>query len=183
MKTEWIPLSGAAVIEAEPFVDHRGVFARFFCKNELSELIGDRNIVNVNYSRTSDKGAIRGMHFQYLPMAEMKLIRCISGSVFDVIVDIRKDSPTYLKWFGTILSKENMKMICAPEGFAHGFQALEENSEMLYLHTEFYSKDYESGLNYADPMLDIKWPLKPTDISEKDNGHKMIDENFTGISV
>lgn len=183
MKIEWLNLSGAAVVEAEPFIDNRGVFARFFCENELSELTGSRHFVNVNFSRTSDKGSIRGMHFQYPPMAEMKLIRCIRGSVYDVIVDVREGSPTYLNWFGTVLSGENMKMICVPEGFAHGFQTLELNSEMLYLHSEFYSKKHESALNYADPLIAIDWPLKPTEVSEKDKNHKMIDNNFRGIKI
>ncbi len=165
MKIKKLKISGAAVIDAETFIDQRGVFARFFCEKELSEIIGDRHFVNVNFSRTLKKGAIRGLHFQYSPKAEMKLIRCIRGAVYDVIVDIRKDSPTFLHWFGVELSAENMKMICAPEGFAHGFQVLEEPSEMLYLHSEFHSKDHEGALNYSDPMLAIEWPLEPTDVS------------------
>ena len=181
MKIKRLFMPGAALVEAEPFVDKRGIFARFFCENELSDIIGDRHIVNINFSKTLKKGAIRGLHFQYPPKAEMKLIRCIKGSVYDVIVDIRKDSPTFLKWYGTVLSAENMNMVCAPEGFAHGFQALEENVEMLYLHTEFYSKENESGLNYKDPLLAIEWSLDPTEISERDNSHKLIDDNFRGI--
>lgn len=178
MKIEKLSLSGAAVIDAEPFMDHRGVFARFFCEKELSELIGDRHFVNVNFSRTLKKGAIRGLHFQYPPKAEMKLVRCIRGSVYDVIVDIRKDSPTFLKWFGIELSADNMKMLCVPEGFAHGFQVLEENSEVIYLVSDFYSPENEGGLNYADPILKINWPIKITDISEKDSTRKMIDLTF-----
>lgn len=181
MKIEKLPLCGAAVIEAEPFTDHRGVFARFFCEKELSELIGDRHFVNVNFSRTLKKGAIRGLHFQHPPKAEMKLVRCIRGSVYDVIVDIRKDSPTFLKWFGIELSADNMKMLCVPEGFAHGFQVLEESSEMLYLHSEFYSKEHEGALNYSDPLLAIAWPVELADVSERDKNHKMIDDDFRGV--
>lgn len=181
MKIEKLPLQGAAVVDAEPFIDHRGVFARFFCENELSELIGTRHFVNVNFSRTFKRGAIRGLHFQYPPHAEMKLVRCIRGAVYDVIVDIRKGSPTFLKWLGMELSAENMKMLCIPEGFAHGFQVLKESSEMLYLHSEFYSKEHEGALNYSDPVLAIQWPIEPTEISEKDKNHKMIGDDFQGV--
>lgn len=181
MKIEKLELSGAAIVHAEPFVDHRGIFARFFCEKELSEIIGYRRFVNLNFSKTLIKGAVRGLHFQYPPMAEMKLVRCIRGSVYDIIVDIRKNSPTFLKWYGVELNAENMKMICIPEGFAHGFQVLEDFSEMLYLHSEFYSKEHEGALNYSDPLLAIEWPLEPTDVSEKDRTHKMIDDNFRGV--
>ena len=183
MRIEKLPLLGAAVIDAEPFVDHRGVFARFFCEKELSELIGDRHFVNVNFSRTLKKGAIRGLHFQRPPHAEMKLVRCIRGAVYDVIADVRKGSPTFLKWFGIELSAENMKMLCIPEGFAHGFQVLEENSEVIYLVSDFYSPKCEVGLNYADPLLGIDWPLIVTDISEKDSMRGMLDLKFEGISI
>jgi len=183
MRIEKLPLLGAAIIDAEPFTDHRGVFARFFCEKELSELIGGRHFVNVNFSRTLKKGAIRGLHFQRPPHAEMKLVRCIRGAVYDVIVDIRKSSPTFLKWFGIELSAENMKMLCIPEGFAHGFQVLEDNSEVIYLVTNFYSPKCEMGLNYADPLLEIDWPLTVTDISEKDSMREMIDPKFGGISI
>jgi dTDP-4-dehydrorhamnose 3,5-epimerase len=183
MKIEKLKLSGAAVVDAEPFVDNRGVFTRFFCEKELSEIIGDRHFVNVNFSRTIQKGAIRGLHFQYPPKAEMKLVRCIRGAVYDVIVDIRKDSPTFLKWYGVELSAENMKMLCVPEGFAHGFQVLEETSEVIYLVSNFYSPECEGGLNYADPALRISWPDSVTDISDKDRQNPYLSDRFDGISV
>jgi len=183
MKLHTISLNGAALIEAEPFCDHRGTFARFFCADELSELLGDRQIVNINFSRTALKGAVRGMHFQYPPKAEMKFVRCIRGAVYDVIVDIRKGSPTFLQWFGALLTKENMQMLCVPEGFAHGFQALEDGAELLYLHTEFYSPEHEGGLFYNDPVLGIDWPLLPTDVSERDNQHRTIDKTFNGVDI
>lgn len=181
MRVEKLPLSGAAVIDTEPLTDHRGLFARFFCEKELSELIGGRHFVNVNFSKTHKIGAIRGLHFQRPPQAEMKFVRCIRGAVYDVIVDIRRDSPTFLKWFGIELSSENLKMLCVPEGFAHGFQVLKESSEMLYLHSEFYSKEHEGAMNYFDPVLAITWPLEPTDISERDKNHKMIGDDFQGV--
>jgi dTDP-4-dehydrorhamnose 3,5-epimerase len=183
MKVEKLKLSGAAIVDAEPFVDHRGAFARFFCEKELSEIIGDRHFVNVNFSRTLNKGAIRGLHFQYPPKAEMKLVRCIRGAVYDVIVDIRKNSSTFLKLYGVELSAENMKMLCVPEGFAHGFQVLEENSELMYLVSNFYSPDCEGGLNYADPTLGINWPHNITDMSDKDRKNPYISNKFDGIDV
>lgn len=183
MKIERLPLPGSALIYTDPFIDQRGIFARFFCEEELAELIGMRRIVNVNFSKTNQRGAIRGLHFQYPPKAEMKLIRCIRGAVYDVIVDIRNDSPTFLQWYGIELSAENMKMLCVPEGFAHGFQVLEKFSEMLYLHTEFYSKEHEGGLFYADPHLGIPWPLEPTDLSERDRHHPSVSDGFLGVLV
>jgi len=168
MQFEETPLKGCYVIRATPFIDHRGVFARFFCERELKQVIGDRRIANVNFSRTVRKGSIRGMHFQRAPDAEMKFVRCINGSVFDVAVDLRKGSPTYLQWHGVKLSAENMDMLAVPEGFAHGFQALEDDVEIVYLVTSFYSPQCEDGLNHADPQIGIRWPLPITDVSEKD---------------
>lgn len=168
MQFEETPLKGCFVIRATPFIDHRGVFARFFCERELKQIIGDRKIVNVNFSRTVKRGSIRGLHFQRVPDAEMKFVRCINGSVFDVAVDLRKKSPTYLHWYGVELSAKNMDMFAIPEGFAHGFQALEDNAEIIYLVTSFYSPHCEGGLNHADPQIGIRWPLPITDVSEKD---------------
>lgn len=181
MQFEETPLKGCYVIRTTPFTDQRGVFARFFCSTELRALLGKRQIVNVNFSRTIKRGSIRGMHFQYPPMAEMKFVRCISGSVYDVVIDIRKNSPTFLKWYGLELTADNMKMLCIPEGFAHGFQVIEDSSEMLYLHTEYYSKEYEGALNYADPTFAINWPLEPQVVSEKDMNHMIIDDTFEGV--
>jgi len=174
MQFEETPLKGCYVIRTTPFIDQRGVFARFFCEGELAQIIGDRKIVNVNFSRTLKKGSIRGMHFQRFPDAEMKFVRCIRGKVFDVAVDLRKESPTYLHWYGIELSAENMNALAIPEGFAHGFQALEDNVEIMYLVTAFYSPSCEGGLNHADPQIDIRWPLPITDVSEKDLHHPYI---------
>lgn len=170
-----VPLAGALLIDAEPVSDHRGIFSRFFCSHELASVIGNRQIVNVNFSRTSREGCIRGMHYQHLPHQEMKLVRCIRGAVFDVIVDIRPDSSTFLRWHAEFLSASNMKMLVVPEGFAHGFQALEEKSELLYLTTAFYEQGAEGGLRYDDPVLGINWPLPVCDISEKDASHPLLD--------
>ena len=122
-------------------------------------------------------------HFQHPPKAEVKIIKCIKGSIFDVAIDIRKDSPTFLKFHGEILSAENMKMLYVPEGFAHGFQSLEDDIEMIYYTTEFYSPENENGIRYSDPKVSIKWPLEVTDISEKDKNLKLITDDFEGIEV
>jgi dTDP-4-dehydrorhamnose 3,5-epimerase len=184
-----LQLSKAAIIEAEPFKDHRGLFARFYCSQELKSIMGGREIANVNFSRTDKAGTVRGMHFQLPPNAEMKLVRCIRGAIFDVIVDIRKGSATFLKWHGELLTDGNMRMVCVPEGFAHGFQAMEDNSEALYLTTASYRSDSEDGLRFDDPALNIAWPAPVTEVSIKDLSSVMIADRHWlnnkdgGISV
>lgn len=182
MKIFNLELPGSALIEAEPFCDSRGIFSRFFCSSELSQILGDRSIVNVNFSRTLTKGTIRGMHLQRPPHEEMKFVRCIQGEVYDVIVDVRSESATFMQWHGEVLSAENMKMLVVPEGFAHGFQALEENSELLYLTTALYNSSAEDGLRYDDPTLGIQWPLPVSDISEKDASHPLLNKNPSSMS-
>jgi dTDP-4-dehydrorhamnose 3,5-epimerase len=169
-----LPLKDAALIDPEPFQDERGLFARFFCSRELERIMAEKRIVNVNFSRTLRSGAVRGLHFQRPPHQEMKLVRCIRGAVFDVLVDIRCDSAHYLRWHGEMLTADNMKMLCVPEGFAHGIQALDDKSEVLYLTTNFYSPSAEGGLRYDDPDLGIRWPLVVSDISEKDLSYPLI---------
>lgn len=169
------------IIEPEPFEDDRGRFYRILCKNELKEIGHTKEIVQINHSLTTQKGVIRGMHFQYPPKAEIKLVKCINGKVLDVAIDLRKNSPTFLQWHGEIISAKNLKIIYIPEGFAHGFQTLEENSELLYFHTEFYSSEHEGGVRYDDPLIDIEWPLEVSDLSERDKNHKLLNKNFEGI--
>lgn len=181
MKVDKLSIGGA-LVEPTVFEDHRGTFSRFFCQNELKNVLDGRNIVNVNYSKTVKKGAIRGMHYQRTPCAEMKMVRCIKGTIFDVFVDIRRGSPTFLQWFGTTLSAENKKMLVVPEGFAHGFQALEENVEILYLATEFYSPDYEGGIHYNDPLISIKWPLDCAEVSVKDKAIPLLSADYAGVT-
>ena len=181
MKINHTPLQNAFTIELEPFTDDRGLFARVFCQQELQQILHDKEIVQINHSSTRQKGAIRGMHFQYPPKAETKIVKCLRGSVFDVMVDLRRNSITFLKWYGETLSAENNKMMYIPEGFAHGFQTLKNDCELLYLHTEFYSRESEGGLRYDDPMINISWPLKATDISERDNSHPLLSKDFKGI--
>ena len=176
-------LKGVFVVTSDLFKDQRGAFLRLFCNNELSDIIKDRQILQINHSRTVSVGAIRGMHYQNLPHAEMKLIRCLRGRVWDVAIDLRKGSPTFLKWYSEELSPENSKMMIIPEGFAHGFQVLEPNSELLYLHTEIYSPQSESGLRYNDPLISIDWPLKVTDLSKRDEEHLLLTESFNGLNL
>ncbi len=183
LKINKLHLDGAAVVENIPFEDNRGCFARFFCQNELSSILGRHSIINVNYSQTVKRGSIRGLHFQYAPSAEMKLVRCIRGIIYDVLVDIRKQSPTFLQWYGVELSAENKKMAVVPEGFAHGFQSLMDNSEILYLTTASYDAEREGGLHFNDPVLNIDWPLAVTDISEKDRMHAVLSNAFVGVDI
>ena len=176
MKINDTPFQDAFIIEPEPFKDDRGLFARIFCQQELQHILHNKNIVQINHSLTKQKGAIRGMHFQCPPMAEIKMVKCLRGSVFDVIIDLRKLSSTFGKWHGEILSSDNMKMMYIPEGFAHGFQTLEQNSELLYLHTEYYSPEYEGGVRFDDPDLAIDWPLPPAVISERDRSLPLLSQ-------
>ena len=171
------------IVELEPFIDNRGMFARVFDKNEFKEIGHSKEIMNINYSSTKKKGAIRGMHFQYPPKAEIKIIKCIKGTIHDVAIDIRKGSPTFLQYHGEILSANNMKMLYVPEGVAHGFQALDDNIEMIYYTTEFYCAEMEGGIRYNDPMIGIEWPLEVTDISKKDKELKLLQNDFKGIEV
>ena len=174
-------LKGSFIIEVQPHVDERGWFGRFYCKKEFEQIGHHKEWVQFNHSFTLKKGSLRGMHFQISPYREIKMIRCISGSVYDVIIDIRKGSPTFLQWFGAELSARNKNMIYIPEGFAHGFQCLSDDCELIYHHTEYYKPGYEGGLRFDDPALKIKWPLPITVISESDLGHAYIDQNFKGI--
>ena len=183
MKIESTPLPDAFMIELEPVSDNRGAFTRIFCQKELQSTMKGKSIVQINHSLTRQKGAIRGMHFQYPPKSETKMVKCLRGSVFDVIIDLRKGSPAFLKWHGEILSARNMKMMHIPEGFAHGFQTLEENSELLYLHTEFYSPENEDGVFYGDPRTGIRWPLVPTEVSIKDDSYSFLTQDFRGIQL
>jgi len=175
------PLQAAYVLVPEPIVDRRGKFARVYCRQELEQIGHHKPIVQINHSLTRRKGAIRGMHFQYPPEAEIKIVKCVAGSVYDVIVDLRRNSPTFRKWHSEILSAENMKMMYVPEGFAHGFQTLDANSELLYLHTQFHNPQCEGGVRFDDPTLNISWPLEVTEISVRDGSRPLLSEDFEGI--
>jgi dTDP-4-dehydrorhamnose 3,5-epimerase len=177
------PMADLVMAESKTFRDERGAFARLFCEQELSSVIGRRKIVQINHSCTEAVGAVRGLHYQHAPHAEMKLVRCLKGRVWDVAVDLRPQSPSYKRWYAQELSPQNALMMVIPEGFAHGFQVLESGSELLYLHTAFYKPEAEGGLRHDDPALGITWPLPVTDISARDSSHAYMDTRFTGIDL
>ncbi|MFA7281139.1 MAG: dTDP-4-dehydrorhamnose 3,5-epimerase [Sterolibacterium sp.] len=183
MKVTHTAIQGVTVVEPTFHADNRGSFARFYCDRELAFIIGDRRIVQINHSRTSAVGAVRGMHFQSPPHSEMKLVRCLRGRVWDVAIDLRTGSPTFLQWHGEMLSREDARMMIIPEGCAHGFQVLEPNTELLYLHTNYYYPTAEGGLRHDDSRLAINWPLPVTDISARDNDHPLIKPDFRGLQV
>ena len=173
-----IPLKGAFIIEIKKLSDERGFFGRSWCKKEMEEHGLNSDVVQSNTSFSKKQGTLRGMHYQKHPYEESKLIRCTRGAIYDVIVDLRKDSPTYLRWFGIELTEDNYKMLYIPEKFAHGFITLKENSEVTYLVTQFYTPGAEAGLKYNDPRLKIEWPQTVTVISEKDKNHPDFDESL-----
>lgn len=183
MKIIYTPIQGVCIVETNPFRDERGSFYRAFCDRELDSLLQGETIRQVNVSRTEAVGAIRGMHFQYPPHAEIKLIRCLKGRVWDVAVDLRQDSSTFLKWYQVELSADNAYMMVIPQGCAHGFQVLEAGSELLYLHTAYYEPKAEGGIRYSDPKINIPWPLKATDVSPRDASHPLLSEDFRGIVI
>lgn len=177
---EKTPLDNCYSIQLEKIGDDRGWFMRSFCKKEFSQIGHDKEWVQMNHSFTKNAGTIRGMHYQPLPFSEIKLVRCIAGKILDVVVDIRKNSATFMHWFSIELSAENQKMLYIPEGFAHGFQTLTDDCQLLYNHTAYYQKDAEAGIYYNDPALQIKWAMPVTTISDRDKNHPILN-NFKGI--
>jgi dTDP-4-dehydrorhamnose 3,5-epimerase len=177
------PLNGLKIIERKVLTDERGFFERLFCHDHLSSMFEGKQLRQINHTLTHKVGTIRGLHFQYPPFSEVKLVTCLKGEVWDVAVDLRKDSPTFLKHFSAVLSEDNNTSLLIPEGFAHGFQTLKENSELIYFHTADYNKDFEGALNAIDPRVDIKWPISIIERSKKDTEHKMINDTFYGVEI
>jgi dTDP-4-dehydrorhamnose 3,5-epimerase len=171
-------IEGLYVITYKVNRDARGVFSRLFCENELEYLLKDKSFVQTNYSLTKEVGTVRGMHFQYPPFAETKLVTCLSGAVYDVVVDLRKNSPTFLEWRAFELSPEIGVALFIPEGFAHGFQVIKKEAILLYQHTEFYQLGHEGGINCFDSTLNIEWPLLPKNLSDRDKNHPEITDDF-----
>jgi dTDP-4-dehydrorhamnose 3,5-epimerase len=176
-------LSGLKVIERQRLSDPRGYLSRLFCRNELGAAGWMKPIAQINHTRTIQKGSIRGIHLQYPPHTEMKLVTCIRGKVWDVAVDLRANSPTFMKWEAQILSAENSKSLLIPEGFGHGFQTMQNDSELLYLHTEDYAPEAEVGLRFDDPSLSIDWPIRVENISIRDASHPFLTKEFKGIDL
>lgn len=183
MKVHQTALPGVVVVETSQINDHRGAFARLYCERELAPVMSDRHIVQINHSITNTVGAVRGLHYQRPPHAEMKLIRCLKGRVWDVAVDLRASSPTFLCWHAEELNPSDARMLVIPEGCAHGFQVLEADSELLYLHTAFYAPEAEQGVACDDPRLGITWPLSVAGLSERDRNHPLLPPGFSGIVV
>lgn len=177
------PLAGLRVLQRKPIGDSRGYLERLFCADELLALAPGRHIAQINHTLTASRGTVRGMHFQRPPYAEIKFVSCLRGEVFDVAVDLRDNSPTFLQWHAEVLSANNHKTLVIPEGFAHGFQTLTDNCEMLYFHTHTYQPGAEGGLNAQDPRLAIQWPLPVGGVSPRDAGHPFLDENFFGMTL
>lgn len=177
------PLAGLQSVERLRLEDHRGFLARLFCAEEFAAAGFAMSVAQINQTLTRQTGAVRGMHYQLLPFAEMKLVTCIRGRVFDVAVDLRAGSPTFLQWHGEILSPDNRHALAIPQGFAHGFQALDSDCELLYLHSAPYRPDAERALNALDARLGIEWPLPISDMSDRDRGHAVLSEFFTGIEL
>lgn len=175
------PLEGLQVVQREPNEDSRGIFARVFCAAAFRSSGFSKPVSQINHSWTRNRGVVRGFHFQHPPNAEIKIVSCLAGEVFDVAVDIRRGSPTFLRWHGEFLSAGNHRSLLIPEGFAHGFQALTENCQMLYLHSAPYQPQAEGALNITDPAIGVAWPLETTDISERDRSHSYIDSHFEGV--
>jgi len=176
-------LAGLFSVSRRPIRDDRGFFARFYCADEFLKIGMTRSIAQINHSLSRKKGTVRGMHFQKPPFTEAKLVSCTRGEIFDVAVDIRIDSPTFLSWHGELLSAIKQNSLFIPDGFAHGFQTLTDDCELIYLHTSEYKSNAEDALNILDPAIAIDWPLETKDVSERDRSHPMINKNFTGIKV
>lgn len=178
------PLRALKLIQRNPLGDSRGYLERLYCTDEFRTLLqGGKGIAQINHTFTAKLGTVRGMHFQHPPHSETKFVSCLRGGVFDVAVDLRKESPTFLRWHAEVLSDESHKTLVIPEGFAHGFQTLAENTEMLYFHTAAYEAAAEDGLNPRDPKLDIQWPHAVTELSARDAAHPLLDDEFSGVTV
>lgn len=171
-----LTLPGVVRIDIQPIEDSRGFFARFFCRDEFARFGIDATVSQCNNTLTRVRGSIRGFHYQRPPKAEHKIIRCVSGAIFDVAVDLRAGSPTFGKHCSCELTCENRAMMAIPPGFAHGFQALTEDVELIYFHSQPYSRELEGGVNPLDESLGVKWPLPASQMSERDLGLSGLSE-------
>lgn len=177
------PLAGLRLLQRKPRGDTRGYLERIFCRRELGTVLDGAEIEQINHTLTRDRGTVRGLHFQHPPHAEIKLVTCLRGEVFDVAVDLRRGSSTFLAWHGERLSGDNHRTLVIPRGFAHGFQTLTDDCEMLYLHSAAYQPAAEAGLNPQDPRIAIRWPLPITQMSDRDASHPLIDASYQGVTL
>ncbi|MBU4347626.1 dTDP-4-dehydrorhamnose 3,5-epimerase [Patescibacteria group bacterium] len=176
MKFKETKIKGLYIINPEPKMDERGYLMRIFCEEELKKNGLEFKIVQANQTLTKKKGAIRGMHFQIPPKAEDKIVQCLHGAIYDVVIDLRKDSPTYSQWVAEELTGDNKKMFLIPKGFAHGFQSLADNCEVQYFMTEFYAPEQASGVRWNDSLFNIKWPIENPILSEKDKNWPLMKQ-------
>jgi dTDP-4-dehydrorhamnose 3,5-epimerase len=183
MKFHATPLRGAYTIELEKRGDDRGFFARLFCQHEFEAAGIPMPIVQINNSLSAKAGTLRGMHYQLPPASEIKVVRCIRGALYDVIIDLRPDSPTFAQWFGAELTAENRLMMYAPQGFAHGFISLADDTETFYLASAFYTPQQERGVRFDDPRFGVVWPRTPVDVSAKDLTWPDFDSSFHGTEL
>jgi dTDP-4-dehydrorhamnose 3,5-epimerase len=177
------PLIGLKIIQRKLIEDDRGFLSRFYCAEEFKGFGFYDSICQINHTLTRKVGAVRGLHYQHAPFAEVKVVSCLKGKIFDVAVDLRKDSPTFLRWYGEILSDKNQRSLLIPKGFAHGFQTLTEDCELIYLHSAPYAKEAEAAFNVTDPRIGIDWPLDISELSERDRSHSLLENDFKGIIV
>jgi dTDP-4-dehydrorhamnose 3,5-epimerase len=178
-----LTLVGLKIVERQRLGDTRGFLSRLFCAEELRAAGWNQPVVQINHTYTAHCGTVRGMHFQYPPHAETKLISCIRGEVWDVAIDLRAGSRTFLQWHAEHLSAANGRALLIPDGFAHGFQALSDDVELVYCHSAAYNAEAEAGLNPTDPKLTITWPLQITELSPRDARHPMLNEQFAGVAI
>jgi len=176
-------LEGLYSITRKKRVDSRGYFSRLFCDEELLSIGWNSSIKQINMTRTTVPGTLRGIHYQNQPHSEMKLVSCLKGAIWDVVVDLRSESPTFLEWHSQVLSEENQISLSIPMGFAHGFQSLTPDVELLYFHSASYDVNAEAGIRYNDPILNVDWPLVITEISDRDLNHPLLNGDFKGVDV
>jgi dTDP-4-dehydrorhamnose 3,5-epimerase len=177
------PLRGLKVLQRKPIGDARGYLERVFCTDDLATVLHGKGIAQINRTFTAKRGTVRGMHLQWPPHAETKFVNCLRGEVFDVAIDLRRGSPTFLKWHAQVLSADNHMTMMIPEGFAHGLQTLSNDCELLYLHTAPFSPEAEGGFNAQDPMLSIHWPEPIAEQSARDAALAMLTHEFAGVAL
>ncbi len=176
-------LAGLNVVQRQSIGDARGFLARLFCAEELLAAGWQQPVAQINHTLTRARGSVRGMHYQLPPHAETKLVSCINGEVWDVAVDLRVGSATFLQWHAERLSAQNLRALLIPAGFAHGFQALSDDAQLLYLHSQAYAPAAEAGLQPQDPRLGITWPLPVTGLSERDAARAALGADFEGVRL
>lgn len=178
-----LPISGVVAVQRQRLDDARGSLSRMFCAQELASVGWVWPILQINHTNTLRMGTVRGVHYQMRPHAEAKLVACLRGRVHDIAVDLRAGSPTFLRWCAQELSADNLTALLIPPGCAHGFQALTDDVELLYLHSAAYAPESEGGLRPTDPRLGIQWPLPISEISARDAGHALLNASFAGLDV